>query len=221
MSDGDNQNSDRLIQDLEHSASDMGTSKNAFFDEEQEAKNTQTANEYDRSLANIHKGSGRDYDESDTAPPPAENEKSARDEQSIDAVLNGEPGSEPLNIGLNSLDSLTDIDDLSENTDETSLRPSESDLGSLMGLQSESLLGDSLLQESAADFQVSSSSVETSGDATSGTVQPENFNLAAHSVALDDNTIVENSAIGTVVGTVSAEDPEGGTLTYSLSDDAG
>ncbi|WP_169544427.1 cadherin domain-containing protein [Sneathiella aquimaris] len=221
MSDGDNQNSDRLNQDLEHSASNLGASKNAFFDEEQGAKDTQTANEYDRSLANIHKGSGREYEESNTAPPPAGDDSNVRDEQSNDAVLNGEPGLEPLNIDLNSIGSTSDVDTMPENTEEASLRPSESEAGSLTGLQSESLLGDSLPHETEADFQVSLSSVETSGDATFGTVQPENINLAAHSVALDDNTIAENSAIGTVVGTVSAKDPEGGALTYSLSDDAG
>jgi len=53
------------------------------------------------------------------------------------------------------------------------------------------------------------------------TIDVGDVNEAAHSVALDDNTVDENSAVGTVVGTVSADDPEGDTLSYSLSDDAG
>ena len=44
---------------------------------------------------------------------------------------------------------------------------------------------------------------------------------APDSVSLSANTVTENAADGTAVGTVTASDPEGATLTYSLSDDAG
>ncbi|MCG8493713.1 MAG: cadherin domain-containing protein, partial [Sneathiellales bacterium] len=53
------------------------------------------------------------------------------------------------------------------------------------------------------------------------TIDVGDVNEAAHSVALDDNSVDENSAVGTAVGTVTADDPEGDTLSYSLSDDAG
>lgn len=38
---------------------------------------------------------------------------------------------------------------------------------------------------------------------------------------LSNTTVAENSTVGTVVGALSAADPEGGVLTYALSDDAG
>ncbi|WP_169570266.1 cadherin domain-containing protein [Sneathiella limimaris] len=53
------------------------------------------------------------------------------------------------------------------------------------------------------------------------TINVGDVNEAAHSVALDNNAIAEDASVGDVVGTVSAVDPEGGTLSYSFSDDAG
>jgi len=43
---------------------------------------------------------------------------------------------------------------------------------------------------------------------------------APHSVAMDDQSVSEDASIGDIVGTVSATDPEAGSLSYSLSDDA-
>ena len=53
------------------------------------------------------------------------------------------------------------------------------------------------------------------------TINVGDENEAPENLALDDNTIIENAAIGDVVGTVSAIDPESNSLTYSLADDAG
>ncbi len=46
-------------------------------------------------------------------------------------------------------------------------------------------------------------------------------NLAPEAVTLSNNTVGENASDGTVIGSVSASDPEGASLTYALSDDAG
>ncbi|MBB3980193.1 hypothetical protein GGQ64_005445, partial [Rhizobium azooxidifex] len=46
-------------------------------------------------------------------------------------------------------------------------------------------------------------------------------NLAPTAPALSSSKVSENAAIGTVVGTFSATDPEGGVLTYTLTDNAG
>jgi len=49
----------------------------------------------------------------------------------------------------------------------------------------------------------------------------EEPNSAPTGLALTGNSVAENSDIGTVVGTLSATDADGDTLTYSLTDDAG
>ncbi|OUR76349.1 hypothetical protein A9Q83_14320, partial [Alphaproteobacteria bacterium 46_93_T64] len=75
----------------------------------------------------------------------------------------------------------------------------------------------------SADFalDVSATSTEADGDTTTvHEIIQVDVDAPAHSVALDDNNIGEDASIGDVVGTVSATDPESGTLSYSLSDDA-
>ncbi len=52
------------------------------------------------------------------------------------------------------------------------------------------------------------------------TINVGDINEAVHSVALDNASIGEDAALGDVVGTVSAVDPDGDTLTYTLTDDA-
>lgn len=49
----------------------------------------------------------------------------------------------------------------------------------------------------------------------------EDVDDAPVELGLSANTVAENSAAGTVIGVVSAVDPEGGALTYTLTDDAG
>ena len=82
--------------------------------------------------------------------------------------------------------------------------------------------GSQLDYEDAASHQVT---VEVS-DGTNTTSQAFTINLgdaneAPEAVSLSNNTVGENASDGTVVGTASASDPEGASLTYSLSDDAG
>ena len=52
------------------------------------------------------------------------------------------------------------------------------------------------------------------------TIDVGDINEAVHSVALDNSSVGEDAAIGDVVGTVSATDPDGDSLSYTLSDDA-
>ncbi len=54
------------------------------------------------------------------------------------------------------------------------------------------------------------------------TINLTNVNEAPTDLALSANTVAENAATGTVVGTVSGADPDAGdTVTYSLTDNAG
>ena len=71
---------------------------------------------------------------------------------------------------------------------------------------------------SANGHQVSDGTNTTSQTLTIGVTDQDE---APDSVSLSANTVTENAADGTAVGTVTASDPEGATLTYSLSDDAG
>jgi len=52
------------------------------------------------------------------------------------------------------------------------------------------------------------------------TIQIADVNETPHSIAMDNAVVAENAAAGTVVGTVSAGDPDGDALIYSLVDDA-
>ena len=46
-------------------------------------------------------------------------------------------------------------------------------------------------------------------------------NDAPRDISLSKETVAENAAAGTEVGKLSATDPDGGTLTYTLLDNAG
>lgn len=50
---------------------------------------------------------------------------------------------------------------------------------------------------------------------------PADVNQAPEQIVLSNAAISDDAAIGDMVGTVSAVDPEGGTFSFSLSDDAG
>ncbi|SOC47337.1 cadherin domain-containing protein, partial [Rhizobium subbaraonis] len=53
------------------------------------------------------------------------------------------------------------------------------------------------------------------------TIGVQDVNEAPTSLALSGTSVKENVAVGTTVGTLSAKDPEGKTLTYTLTDNAG
>jgi VCBS repeat-containing protein len=78
--------------------------------------------------------------------------------------------------------------------------------------------------ESAAQHDITVQVTDAGGlsDSRTFTVAVADINEAPAVIALDPGAVAENAAAGTVVGTVSAGDPDNGdTLTYSLSDDAG
>lgn len=63
--------------------------------------------------------------------------------------------------------------------------------------------------------------IATETFAVSVTDVVEHINSAPSNVSLSASTIAENAANGTVIGTLSATDADGDTLTYTLTDDAG
>ncbi|MBB3979177.1 hypothetical protein GGQ64_004413, partial [Rhizobium azooxidifex] len=53
------------------------------------------------------------------------------------------------------------------------------------------------------------------------TIGVQNVNEAPAGVAISKSSVAENAKVGTVVGTLSAKDPEGGAVSYSLSSNPG
>ncbi|MDF1635826.1 cadherin repeat domain-containing protein, partial [Mycoplana sp. MJR14] len=53
------------------------------------------------------------------------------------------------------------------------------------------------------------------------TIGVQNVNEAPTDVAISKASVAESAAVGTVIGTLSAKDPEGGAVTYSLSSNPG
>jgi len=58
-------------------------------------------------------------------------------------------------------------------------------------------------------------------DSATFTIDVDNVNDAPEGLELTDNEVIEGSDPGTVVGTASASDPDGDSLTFALTDDAG
>ncbi len=52
-------------------------------------------------------------------------------------------------------------------------------------------------------------------------IKVDDVNEAPKNVTVKDTTVVENATVGTIAGTFSAVDPEGGKLTYKLTDGGG
>ncbi|WP_413814047.1 cadherin domain-containing protein [Rhizobium sp. Leaf453] len=77
--------------------------------------------------------------------------------------------------------------------------------------------------EAAASHTITIEAIDVGGNVTEKTftIGVTDVNEAPGSVALSKSTIAENSAVGTTIGTLSAVDPEGKALTYTLTDNAG
>ncbi len=77
--------------------------------------------------------------------------------------------------------------------------------------------------EAKASHVLSITATDEDGKSTTKeiTVQVTDVNEAPASLALSATKVKENVATGTAVGTLSARDPEGRTLTYKLTDSAG
>ncbi|MEP3244255.1 MAG: cadherin domain-containing protein [Sneathiella sp.] len=215
----DKSKQDILNQDLEHVASTVSKTDSPFSEKALEEKGAQTVSDHDRSLANIHTGSTQEYEEnspSSVTPaelteqqagqPELENETGASDTSSEDVILAEVPQE----------DTQTTVTE--GRASSFSIESSASVVSEQFAQQTEALLQETRLEERAGEQDVKDS------EGAGSTAKEENIpadNLAPESVALDDNNVDENSAIGTVVGTVSAEDPENDSLTFTLADDAG
>ncbi|MCG8494278.1 MAG: cadherin repeat domain-containing protein, partial [Sneathiellales bacterium] len=223
MSNDDFNKSEDLDNDLEHVALNVERQESPFSEKEHEAAKSNAASEQDRSLANIHTGSGREYEE----PAPASPE-----EGDLEKDLTTEQTSEEYQRNQGELvsEQYAETEEVAEFTvsqEETAslnqsdfvIPQNDAPLGDLLPPTEQSSDQDDNTQELQNTPQDEAfTPLETEKQETSAEIAE---NTAPHSVALDDNSVDENSAIGTVVGTVSATDPEGDTLSYSLSDDAG
>jgi predicted extracellular nuclease len=81
----------------------------------------------------------------------------------------------------------------------------------------------SLDYEAAHDYSVTARASDGHGLSTDQlfTIQVNDVNEAPTGLALDHASVDENKPAGTLVGTVSASDPDGNPLTFSLVDNAG
>ena len=77
--------------------------------------------------------------------------------------------------------------------------------------------------EANASFSITATVTDQGGLSTqqSFTIAVGDVNEAPTGLAIDHQAIDENAPAGTLVGTVTASDPDGDSLTYSLVDDAG
>ncbi|TWF58825.1 cadherin domain-containing protein [Neorhizobium alkalisoli] len=91
------------------------------------------------------------------------------------------------------------------------------------------IVGDKLQVAKALDYESATSHIvkvtvtDTEGNETteSFTIGVKDVDEAPEDLKIDDNSVAENAAVGTVVGTLSATDPEGGAVSYSLSSNPG
>jgi len=77
--------------------------------------------------------------------------------------------------------------------------------------------------EAAGSHQVTVQVSDGAGGTSSQTftITVTNVNEAPEALSLSSSTIAENSAVGAIVGTLSASDPEGNPLSFTLTDTAG
>ncbi|MCR6502185.1 cadherin domain-containing protein [Shinella sp. CPCC 101442] len=91
------------------------------------------------------------------------------------------------------------------------------------------IVGNVLQLAKAVDYETAKShaitivAIDAGGKSTSKNVSigVTNVNEAPTSLALSKTTVLESSKVGTTIGTLSAIDPEGGAITYSLSSNPG
>ncbi len=223
MSDGGKTTKDNLSQDLEHTASTVVKTESPFSEKELQAKDAQVSSEYDRSLANIHTGSQEGY-EAGAAMPDAE-AMTAEQAMLVETDVSNEENLAGETVTFDRPDSRLSSDQVISDTGKSDVAHQAGAAFESFSQETEALLGDtdtgSPVEEASEDRTGEVSPVATNSEETLPVTSEMTENTAPQSVELDDNNIDENSAVGTVVGTVSAEDLEGDTLTYALSDDAG
>ncbi|WP_438755068.1 cadherin domain-containing protein [Pararhizobium sp. O133] len=77
--------------------------------------------------------------------------------------------------------------------------------------------------ETAKGYTIKVEAIDVGGNVTEKTftIGVSDVNEAPGSVTLSKATVAENTKVGTTIGTLSAVDPEGKALTYTLTDNAG
>ncbi|MCV3737930.1 cadherin domain-containing protein, partial [Rhizobium sp. TRM96647] len=85
------------------------------------------------------------------------------------------------------------------------------------------VVGKSLDYESAKNHAIRLKVTDEAGNSfeKAFTIGVQDVNEAPAALALSKSSVVENAKVGTVVGTLSAKDPEGGAVSYSLSSNPG
>lgn len=208
-------------QDLQDLTNTTAKQRNAFSDEEGNNNSTVRAEDADQSLSAIHTGDRTNYDETDafkregSEASSGEETRATGNPQGIDSHEN----TTAFESQKGSLES-ADVGTPSAGAD---LRPDVQSFDYQGGSEGSSLgatqlqFGQSELADQPQGFYENEDLI-----APENTMQnEETVDAAPHSLSLDDGFILEDAAIGDVVGTVSAEDPEGSLLSYSLADDAG
>lgn len=99
------------------------------------------------------------------------------------------------------------------------------DPAGLFAIDGNSVVVDGALDfETAASHQIRVRATDVGGEwsETTLTINVGDVNEAPTAIALSDNAVIEGSAAGTVVGTLSATDPDSGeTFTYAIAEDTG
>ncbi|MBL4740988.1 MAG: cadherin repeat domain-containing protein, partial [Sneathiella sp.] len=224
-----------LKQDLETMTYGQSEKNKPLTEEEGGNKENFLLNEGDRSLAALHTGSQNEHEESNTQTKKITDPESVRAdtvgdlEKSIDTVQADIPLSSPQNL-LNSaleVEEQNESSFLSDTHQESNVSQPSSSLLETTDFSTQPRILDETADE---EFQKTPSVQQpTEVDITQQVpVAPQNdtkidddiINSAPHSLGLSNNNIGEDASIGDVVGTISAVDPESGSLSYSLSDDA-
>ena len=213
-----NVSAEQDLQDLTNAAAKQ---RNAFTDEEGNNNSTVRADEADQSLSAIHTGDRTNYEDS------FESQRAGSESLSSEEQQASESSQETVDNANETVFENQSIA-LDGGADSTSpegadLRPEAQSFDN-QGNSEGSLLGATQTQfgsREPSDQPLGFYENEEISGSDNRVRNEDEVDAAPHSLSLDDGFIPEDAAVGDVVGIVSAEDPEGGKLSYSLADDAG
>ncbi|MBO6826518.1 MAG: cadherin repeat domain-containing protein, partial [Sneathiella sp.] len=225
MSDQKFDDNEKVDLDLENLAYGRPQSQKPPFSEEEQTSQGLNPEQADRSLSAIHTGSRAEHEAAASS-----HDNGAKDDEAA-SLDTASPQSDGDNLDLsNPLSG----DDLNAAITSSETGAPELDLAEIREVAEERVTERLLQDTTLSSEQNSDEPIGTEQTASViqetrvGDVEAEvdeddtpRQNLAPDEISLDDNLIVENSAVGELVGTVSARDDQGGKLTYTLSDDAG
>ncbi len=213
-----NQSAEQDLQDFSNASAKQ---RNAFADEESTNTSSSRPDEADQSRSAIHMGGRDDHED--------EQSSERQTDQTFAADENSKPQEENQGTQSDAPDEFAarnqTYNDDSGFNDANNADAQPGARGSSEGASSDgSLLGatEQNFEQRETDEQPSGFSENEELETSSREVpNEEKTDAAPTSMSLDEGFILENSALGEVVGTVSAQDAEGGNLTFSLADDAG